>query len=514
MKKIIYLLFLSGILISCSINKNIAGRKEDHKVLKKTLLMDKIKGGWAGQVIGCTYGGPTEFKYLGKIIDDTVALEWKETSVQQYFDTFPGLYDDLYMDMTFVAAIESYGVDAPVDSFANSFAQKGYRLWAANQVARYNILQGIKAPESGHWLNNPHADDIDFQIESDFIGLMYPGMPSSASKLADKIGHIMNYGDGWYGGVFVSNMYSLAFVHNDINTIVKEAIRAIPPQSDFYKCITDIINWHEQYPTDWKKTWSLCEQNWSNEVGSPDGVFHPYNIDAKLNSAYIVIGLLYGNGDFFRSMDISTRCGQDSDCNPSTVAGILGTLYGYSNIPERFSDALLLVDDRKFDFTDYALNDIYSVSYKHALERVVAEGGRIEDENVIIKPQPIQTVRYEKSFENHYPITASRKTYTLGKEGKTTFEHSFEGTGIVLRGNVKGPDDYVAKIDIYLDGNHAETINLPASLLTSRYQLFHKYQLPKRQHNLSFRWLNPINDAKVNIIGIVEYSDAWSHTQR
>ena len=30
--------------------------------LKKDVLMDKIKGGWAGQTIGCTYGGPTEFR--------------------------------------------------------------------------------------------------------------------------------------------------------------------------------------------------------------------------------------------------------------------------------------------------------------------------------------------------------------------------------------------------------------------------------------------------------------------
>jgi short subunit dehydrogenase-like uncharacterized protein len=63
------------------------------------------------------------------------------------------------------------------------------------------LLQGIKAPESGHWMNNPHADDLDYQIESDFAGLMSPGMPNTASAISDKIGHIMTYGDGWYGGV-------------------------------------------------------------------------------------------------------------------------------------------------------------------------------------------------------------------------------------------------------------------------------------------------------------------------
>ena len=63
----------------------------------------------------------------------------------------------------------------------------------------------------GSWKNNPHADCIDYQIESDFAGLMSPGMPNTASEISDKIGHIMNYGDGWYGGVYVGAMYSLAF---------------------------------------------------------------------------------------------------------------------------------------------------------------------------------------------------------------------------------------------------------------------------------------------------------------
>src|SRR5678815_2941719 len=65
------------------------------------------------------------------------------------------------MDLTFVDVFEKYGLDAPVDSFANAFAHAGYMLWHANQAGRYNILHGIKAPQSGYWKNNPHADCID-----------------------------------------------------------------------------------------------------------------------------------------------------------------------------------------------------------------------------------------------------------------------------------------------------------------------------------------------------------------
>ena len=178
------------------------------KTLTKEVLMDKIKGAWAGQTIGCTYGGPTEFKFNGTMIQDNIPIEWHDHYIKWWYDNTPGLYDDVYMDLTFVDVFDRVGLDAPVDSFANAFAYAEYNLWHANQAARYNIKNGIMPPASGHWLNNPHANDLDYQIEADYAGIMTPGMPNSASEISDKIGHIMNYGDGWYGGVYVGAMYS------------------------------------------------------------------------------------------------------------------------------------------------------------------------------------------------------------------------------------------------------------------------------------------------------------------
>jgi hypothetical protein len=92
------------------------------------------------------------------------------------------------MDLTFVEVFEKEGLDAPVASHAKAYANAGYMLWHANQAGRYNILNGIMPPESGHWRNNPHADCIDYQIESDFAGLMSPGMPNAASQISTRSG--------------------------------------------------------------------------------------------------------------------------------------------------------------------------------------------------------------------------------------------------------------------------------------------------------------------------------------
>src|SRR5690606_31055609 len=247
--------------------------------LSRQELRDKIMGGWAAQTIGVTFGGPTEFRYNGATIHDYQPIPWYDGYLAWWYDNAPGLYDDLYMDLTFVDVIERYGADVPADTFARAFATADYQLWHANQQARYNYLNGLRPPETGQWRNNPEADDIDFQIEADFAGLMHPGLPQSAAQMCDKVGHIMNSGDGYYGGLFVATMYSLAFVSDDVEDVVRTALKAIPEESTFHQTIRDVIAWHEAYPDDWRRTWLEVQRKWANDVGCPHGVFSAFNID-------------------------------------------------------------------------------------------------------------------------------------------------------------------------------------------------------------------------------------------
>lgn len=329
-------------------------------------------------------------------------------------------------------------------------------------------------------------------------------MPNAASEISDKIGHIMNYGDGWYGGVYVGAMYTLAFVSDDIEFIVTEALKTIPEESNFYKCMNDVIRWHKKYPDDWKQTWFECEKKWSSEIGCPDGVFVPFNIDALINSAYILIGLLYGEGDFYKTMDISTRCGQDSDCNPASAGGILGTILGYSRIPDYWMTSLKEVEDINFAYTDISLNKAYQMSFNQALQVIERNGGQVSDDDITIKCQQPLAVRYEKAFEGMYPI---EKT-VLNKQITNLEPVSFDGTGIVFKGSVQAKEDnYVAKVDMYIDGELTETANLPASYTTRRNELFWKYELPKGKHTATFKWLNPQKDVSIHFSEIVVYSD-------
>nr|WP_242457741.1 ADP-ribosylglycohydrolase family protein [Pedobacter sp. BS3] len=470
-------------------------------------LQDKIKGGWAGQTIGVTYGGPYEFKFNGTFIQNYQPLVWHQGYIKETMIQDPGLYDDLYMDLTFVDVFERLGLDAPVDSFANAFAKAGYKLWHANQAARYNILNGIKAPESGHWLNNPHADCIDYQIEADYAGLMSPGMPNAASAISDKIGHIMNYGDGWYGGVYIGALYSLAFVSDDIPFIISEALKTIPQQSDYYQCISDVISWHKQYPDDWHQTWFELQKKWSNDRSCPNGIFNSFDIDATINSAYVVMGLLYGNGDFGKSLEIATRSGQDADCNPSSVGGILGTLLGYSKIPDYWKSGLQGAEDIDFKYTTISLNRVYDIGFKHALENVKRNGGKVDAGKVTIPVQAPKAVRFEKSFPDMYPVAVKDIRGNIKKD----FSFDFDGTGFMLRGEAKKKNDidkdYVFEAELYLDGKKIETAKLPTDFTTRRLELFWKYPLPKGKHTVRINILNPDKNYYVRGISYIVFSD-------
>ena len=511
---------LGGLILSSCQNKDQSQSKglpeypAEFTILKSDLL-NKIRGGWAGQVIGCTYGGPTEFQFKGTMIQDYQPIVWDDQRMEWYYKNAPGLYDDIYMDLTFVEVFEKEGMGAPASSHANAFANAEYQLWHANQAARYNILNGIDPPGSGYWENNPHADDIDFQIEADFAGLMNPGMVNSASSVCDRVGHIMNYGDGWYGGVYVAAMYSLAFISEDVDFMVTEALKTIPEKSMFYQCVNDVIGWHKQFPDDWKRTWFEVQRKWATDVGCPDGVFDAFDIDAKINAAYIVIGLLYGDGDFEKTIDISTRCGQDSDCNPASAGGILGAMIGYDGIPEFWKQGLEQVEDLDFKYTTISLNDVYEMSFRHALKMVVINGGKEGEDEAVIPLEKPETVKFEKAFEGHFPLKVIPVDWgrsQLLPGGNSAYGFRFTGNGFVVSGETRKlpgiDEDRDLQLEVRIDGKLFEEATLPTLHRARRHDLTWKYNLDEGDHEVEIEWKNPMEGYSIMVNKIIIYGPA------
>jgi len=456
---IISLAIIAGVL-SCKNSSN------EFKAIKPEILKDKIAGGWAGKMIGVTYGAPTEFRAQGRTYEDSI--RWKPSDIRGSM-----WQDDIYVQLTFLMSMDKYGIDAPVKKYQEMFARAGYGLWHANMQARKNYYDSIFAPLSGSPEYNIHADDIDFQIESDYIGFMCPGMPQSASSIAGKIGRIMNYGDGLYGGIFVAALYAEAFFETDIPKIIEKALLSIPAESDYFKAVSDVIALHKYYPDDWRAAWKELEAKW----GDVDicGAGSTFNIDAKLNGAYIVLGLLYGEGDPMKTLEISTRCGQDSDCNPSNAMAVLGVIKGFSDLPAEMQDGVNAMGDSLFIHTTYSFNSAVNSTYKYATGLIIQNGGKAGNKKIRIKVQEPFAPQPEQSFPNlvfdKYVSVFEDKAWKLtgkwiahevsGRDNQTrkqslwsdkqgdAIEISFEGTGISIEGNWYRDG---GKADVYVDG--------------------------------------------------------------
>jgi hypothetical protein len=469
MKTIILAISVSLLLLLTS-----CGSKEaEFKTIEPEVLKDKIAGGWAGKMIGVTYGAPTEFRARAATYEDSI--KWTPEDIKGSI-----WQDDLYVQLTFLMAMDRYGIDAPVKKYQELFAKAGYPLWHANMQARKNYFDSVFAPLSGNPEYNFHADDIDFQIEADYIGFMCPGMPQTALNIADRIGHIMNYGDGVYGGIFVAALYAEAYFESDIELILEKALRSIPAESDYFRIIKDVIKLHAHYPDDWRAAWKELENKW----GDVDvcGAGDPFNIDAKLNGAYIAMGLLYGEGDPLKTLEVSTRCGQDSDCNPSNALALLGVISGFSGLPPVMQEGIKNIGDSVFIHTSYSFNSAVESTYKYALDLIAENGGATAGKRISVKVQEPATPPVEISFPN---VVFDRRV-SIFDDGPWTFrggwktqetrdrsgqpvkqsmfaqnkgdelEVAFSGTGIALTGNWFRDG---GKADLFVDGKFHRTID-------------------------------------------------------
>ena len=490
--------FVLTILLLTSCNN----QSSDYKTIKADVLKDKIAGGWAGKMIGVTYGAPTEFRAQAKIYSDSI--KWKPSDVKGSI-----WQDDIYVQLTFMMTMDKYGIDAPAKKFQEMFAKAGYHLWHANVQARKNYYDSIFAPESGRPDYNFHADDIDFQIESDYIGFMSPGMPQTAVKIAEKIGHIMNYGDGLYGGIFVAALYSQAFFSSDIPGIIDYALKSIPAESDYYKIVKDVILLHQHYPNNWQAAWKELEDKWDNV--DICGAGSTFNIDAKLNGAYIVMGLLYGEGDPLKTMEISTRCGQDSDCNPSNAMAVLGVIKGFKNLPAEFTKGVIEYKDSIFINTNYSFSKAVDNTYNYAISLIEKESGTVSGKKINIKIQEPVAPALEVSFPNvvlDKKVTVFEKDSwkfkdtwkTITRNSRTgneivnvsqcaekkgdVVEFTFDGTGVSLTGtwNKEG-----GKADIYINDKFDRTIDTYFNYNKQQYgntSIWHKFNLAPGTHKV------------------------------
>ena len=501
---------MRGLLFVICIFSLFSCRSEHYVEISKDVMIDKVKGAWAGKMIGVMYGRSMEFKATGKPYTNQIL--WKPEMLEGAL-----LEDDIYGQLNFMMTMEKYGIDVSLDSLAKRFAYAGFPLCHANLQARKNYLSGIPVDSLSALKYSIHAEDLDFQIESDFIGFINPAMPQASSDLCAKVGSIMASGDGLYGGMYMTTMHALAYVSNNVDSIVRAALLSIPPESTYAQCVKDVIAAYDENPDDWMHAWKKIQQKWGeHDVCTP---YHSFNIDAKFNGALVVIGLLYGKGNLKNTMDIVVRCGQDTDCNTANAAALLGIIYGYDAIPVEFKSYLPKIADKVFLHTNYSYNKAVSQTMRFIDETVVRNGGQVLKDKYRIRVQKPRSPKLAESFGNlrmKYQVQVCDSSkwnfdsdwqdfvygdgdndkYKVAMKPGATFEVSFDGTGVALLGSWNVD---CGKTNVYIYDKLVQVIDTYYKEEAGKYDvnrayLFYKLNIPDGRHALKVVSSNDKNE--------------------
>ena len=283
-------------------------------LINRKLYRDKVHACWIGKNIGGTMGGPFEGK------PDLQDIHGYTTPKGE-----PLPNDDLDLQLVWLKAIEEVGAKGLNANILSWYWRRFiFAIWNEYGIGCNNVAHGITPPMSGELYNEHWRTSNGAWIRSEIWACLAPGQPNIAAKYAimeASIDHGVS--EGTAAEIFTAALESMAFVETDLRKIVGKALTYIPEDCKVARYVKMVIEEYDK-GTDWKEVRQKVV-----EMNTDLGFFQ-----APGNIAYVMIGLLYGEGDFLQSLIYAINCGDDADCTAATVGSILGIMGGSASIPE------------------------------------------------------------------------------------------------------------------------------------------------------------------------------------
>jgi len=283
------------------------------------VLTDKILGGLVGQLFGNLNGLPHEMKYIDQ-----------PGNVQQYTPGLPAgarTDDDTDLEWVYICALERGELFPPTPEQLAGLWRKHINrgIWCANKYARELMNLGIQPPLTGQPALNPWSDfNISGQFVCETFGLAAPAMPQAAASTAVPFIRVAVDGEPVQATQMFTAMIARAFITENLGEVIDAGRAALDQKSVLRTVVDDVIAWHKQHPTDWRKTRELVKEKYTR-FGGRTRDRNGY----ELNTAAIIAALLYGQGDFVETMIVAFNFGWDADCNAATAGTIIGVMKGY-----------------------------------------------------------------------------------------------------------------------------------------------------------------------------------------
>ena len=317
----------------------------------ESVIADRIAGGWFGRASGCLLGKPVEKtprEGIRRILSSNgswplndyitakgvpeellVRYPWNRhegrESLRENIICMPE-DDDMNYPMLNLAVLESAGPGFTTEDIARAWLAMLPVLstFTAERVAYINCLEGLQPPETA-LVRNPYREWIGAQIRGDVFGWVSPGDPRRASGLAFRDAVLSHVRNGIYGEMFVAAMIAAAFVESEPRDVVMAGLAIVPPGSRLARAVQFAL------------ALPASEPEWEGAVNRLYEEFGRYHwVHTVNNAALVVAALLYGRGEFSRSVCCVVMGGWDTDSNGATVGSIVGTMLGASRLPGRW----------------------------------------------------------------------------------------------------------------------------------------------------------------------------------
>lgn len=279
-------------------------------ILSYDTFLDKVHGCWYGKCLGGAAGAPLEG--IKRLID-----------IEDFTEVFnPDLpNDDLDLQLLWLDVLETKGFCITSCDLADAWIEKCWYPFSEYGYFMKNYERGIKPPYSGIINNSFFKEGMGCPIRSEIWGIVCVGNPRLASEYAYIDATLDHSENSVYAEQFLAAVESMAFFEVDIVKLINNGIKYIPNDSKLYNCFDMILSEYHN-GTEWKKV----RKKVIDKFGHPDFT------NVVQNMGFIIISLLYGNGDMRNTINISLQCGYDTDCTCASAASVIGIIKGYSKL--------------------------------------------------------------------------------------------------------------------------------------------------------------------------------------
>ena len=197
------------------------------------------------------------------------------------------------------------------------------------------MRHGVIPPETGE---GPLGESLCARIRSDLWGYLSPADPARALELVGRDAPISNCREGIRAAEFTATAVSLAFRGGSVEDLLAATLAAQPVAGSRH---SEVVR---QCWDDFKagKSIGAAYARLKRDTFDPIRERDPRNawVYALPNAGLTTLALLYGGGDFARTVALAASLGWDTDCNAATAGCILGVLKTDAGIPASFKDPL------------------------------------------------------------------------------------------------------------------------------------------------------------------------------